>query len=424
MFFFFLIVSESSFWHQITIRSAWDRQSLIQNLSRSSYKQVKDDSIHIQFVLVIHQLYLYENSEYANRRHSHISWSIICYRRERSDSPVKIMTKTREQLTFINFLKFNDKRIERIDSNEVIYFRQDTHIQDIQLINLIEFTIITNAREKIRMILILRNQYIAQRARKTYLISICQSEASFDLFRAAQLIEIISDDIISLNKRLNWQIINQSRDLKHVRLNLTSLRLMIFTDSSFVNSRDLSSQIDYVICLTDFINTTNIIHWFSIKCKRMTRSVLAVELFVMIHDFDVDSILKSILIKMLVIDIFLILIIDSKFLYDCLIWLNIIVEKRLMIDVMTLRQFYERREITEIIWIHDINNSVDSMIKIKSSTALKTMININKINLILLNESSERERRSNQNKKTESDEMIESDEKVQKDESKECVFIF
>ncbi len=64
------------------------------------------------------------------------------------------------------------------------------------------------------------------------------------------------------------------------------------------------------------------------------------------------------------------------------------------------------------------------MIKIKSSTALKTMININKINLILLNESSERERRSNQNKKTESDEMIESDEKVQKDESKECVFIF
>jgi hypothetical protein len=53
----------------------------------------------------------------------------------------------------------------------------------------------------------------------------------------------------------------------------------------------------------------------------------------------------------------------------------------LMIDVMILRQFYERREITEMIWIHDINNSTNSMIKIKSSTALKTMMNINQINL-------------------------------------------
>jgi hypothetical protein len=52
-----------------------------------------------------------------------------------------------------------------------------------------------------------------------------------------------------------------------------------------------------------------------------------------------------------------------------------------MIDVMTLRQFYERREITEMIWIHDINNPVDSMIKIKPSTVLKTMIDTNKINL-------------------------------------------
>jgi hypothetical protein len=83
----------------------------------------------------------------------------------------------------------------------------------------------------------------------------------------------------------------------------------------------------------------------------MIRSVLVAELFAMIHDFDVKLILKSILIKMLDKKIFisLILIIDSKSLYDCLIRLSIIVEKRLMIDVMTLRQFYERREIIEMI---------------------------------------------------------------------------
>jgi hypothetical protein len=230
--------------------------------------------------------------------------------------------------------------------------------------------------------LTLRDQYIAQRAREAYLASICQSEALFNLSHAAQFIEMSSDDINALNKRLQWQIINQSRGLKYVKLNQSSLRLMIFTDSSFVNDRDLSSQIDYVICLADDSHA-NILHWSSIKCKKVTRSVLAAELFVMIHDFDVDSVLKSILIKMLDKKTFisLILITDSKFLYDCLIRLNIIVEKRLMIDVMILRQFYERREITEMIWIHDINNSVDSMIKTKLSSTLKTMIDTNKIDL-------------------------------------------
>jgi alpha-glucuronidase len=115
---------------------------------------------------------------------------------------IKIMTKTREQLTLENALKFNDTRIERIESNDVIYFKQEKHIQDIQLIK-IEFIIIISVRDKIRAMLISKKQYIAQRVRETYLISICQSETSFDLFRAAQSTEIISDNIISLNKRLN-----------------------------------------------------------------------------------------------------------------------------------------------------------------------------------------------------------------------------
>ncbi len=80
----------------------------------------------------------------------------------------------------------------------------------------------------------------------------------------------------------------------------------------------------------------------------MTRSVLAAELFAMIHDFDVDSVLKAILTKMLDVFIPLTLVIDSKSLYDCLVRLEITVEKRLMMNVMILRQSYEKREITEI----------------------------------------------------------------------------
>jgi hypothetical protein len=80
----------------------------------------------------------------------------------------------------------------------------------------------------------------------------------------------------------------------------------------------------------------------------VTRSVVVAELHAMIHDFDVDSVLKAILTKMLDALMLLILITDFKSLYDCLIQLDITVKKRLMINVMTLRQSYERREITEI----------------------------------------------------------------------------
>jgi competence protein ComGF len=115
----------------------------------------------------------------------------------------KIMTKTREQLTFENSLKFNDTRIERIDSNDTIYFRQETHIQDVQLIQSTDATI-TSARGKVRIKLTSRKQYVAQRARDAYLTSICQFEASFDLSHAAQFTDstFCSDDVITLNKRL------------------------------------------------------------------------------------------------------------------------------------------------------------------------------------------------------------------------------
>ncbi len=175
---------------------------------------------------------------------------------------------------------------------------------------------------------------------------------------------------------------NKTRELKYVKLDQSILRLVIFIDVFFVNNKDLSSQIEYVICLVDDTHV-NILHWSFIKCKRVTRSVLVVELYAMIHDFDVESVLKTTLTKMLESDAFisLILVTDFKSLYDCLIRLKIIVEKRLMMNVMILRQSYERRKITEVRWISDDHNLADSMIKVKLFTTLKIVIDTNRIKL-------------------------------------------
>ena len=292
---------------------------------------------------------------------------------------INIMIKKRECFNTTNSIKFNDMKIE-FQKNETIIIKHASYVKNISSIKNQNSSFIS-AKSIVRKKLISKNQYVIQRARDAYVISICQFEAFFDLAYAAQAINVISDDIALLNKRLTWQIENKSRKLKYVKLDFDSLRLMIFTDSFYVNNRNLIFQIDYVICLIDASNWINILHWSSIKCKRMIRSVLIFELYELIHEFDFETILKTTIERILRSNISLVVCTDFRFLYQCLMRLKTIEKKRLMIDVMSLRQSYERREITEIKWIDENSNSIDVMIKSKIIFALKILIDTNRINL-------------------------------------------
>ena len=50
-------------------------------------------------------------------------------------------------------------------------------------------------------------------------------------------------------------------------------------------------------------------------------------------------------------------------------------------DLMYLRQAYERREITEVKWISGGDNPADAITKAKPCQALKALIDINKLDL-------------------------------------------
>lgn len=82
-----------------------------------------------------------------------------------------------------------------------------------------------------------------------------------------------------------------------MELDLDYTKLFVFVDRSFANNKDLSSQIGYEIIIANEITSTlykdnsfkirgNLIYYSSTKSKRVTRSVLALEVYGIVRGVD------------------------------------------------------------------------------------------------------------------------------------------
>ncbi|KHJ32728.1 hypothetical protein EV44_g1731 [Erysiphe necator] len=276
---------------------------------------------------------------------------------------MNFLCKKREKLTENHDLKFNGSLI-RLEKGII------------NLLQKLQCDKITSAIDQ--------NSYISQRARGAYVATMCQPEAAYDLSFAAQIRDPQTIDIERLNRRLAWQQNNTSRGLKFIPLDIGTLKLVVFTDSSFHSNPDYSSQLGYVIALVDGEGKANTIHWQSVKCKRVTKSVSASELYAISLGFDQGSALNFSINSILKLPkpIPLIICTDSRTIFDCLTRLNTVQEKRLMIDIMCLREAYEKREITEIKWIPGKSNPADALTKSKNvSQALQKLVETNWVDL-------------------------------------------
>ena len=244
--------------------------------------------------------------------------------------------KDREKLTDSTHIKFNGGFITQHENS--ITLTQERHCQNLGIV-LPGGVDLTSSQGVVRKMVRTKDQYVAQRARGSYIATVCQPEAAFGLSSAAQAIEPNDNDIKKLNKILTWQYEHTSRGLWFVPLNTDkgSLKLLVFTDSSFANNLDYSSQIGFVIVFADKNDQANILHWSSVKCKRVTRSILASELYGIAYGFDIGTVLKSTLEQIMKIqNLLMVLCTDLKSLYECLVKLGTTQEKRLMVDIMTL----------------------------------------------------------------------------------------
>ncbi|KAL0932582.1 RNase H-like protein [Colletotrichum truncatum] len=72
---------------------------------------------------------------------------------------------------------------------------------------------------------------------------------------------------------------------------------------------------------------------------------------------------------------------DSRSLYECLVRLGTTDEKRLMIDIMSLRESYEKKEISEVRWIDGKDNPADAFTKKSPNSALEQLITTSKLRI-------------------------------------------
>jgi stress response protein SCP2 len=88
---------------------------------------------------------------------------------------------------------------------------------------------------------------------------------------------------------LDW--LDQTIDLhlKYLPPDVQTCRMVVYTDESFANASNLASQLGFAVCLVDDGGNTHIVHYGSQGCKRVTRSAMAAELYVLSYGFDQAS---------------------------------------------------------------------------------------------------------------------------------------
>jgi hypothetical protein len=134
-----------------------------------------------------------------------------------------------------------------------------------------------------------------------------------------------------------------------------------------------------------FIIKRNLINTSSTKYKYITWNNLASEICRTIDSLDlayiIAAILKIIIDQQNLLEIPIVFYIDSKFLYEYIIKLRTTKEKYLIINIIVIRQAYEKKELFEICYIDKQDNPIDTITKLLPNKILEKFIDTNELTI-------------------------------------------
>jgi hypothetical protein len=151
--------------------------------------------------------------------------------------------------------------------------------------------------------------------------------------------------------------------LSYKPLDIDTPRITVYTDSTFANCGDKSSQLGFVILLTDFNGNCVFLDYTSWQSKRIVRFVLRAEMLAFSEGFDrafaIRHELKSLLSSTVPISV----LTDSKGLFDVIVESSSTQERRLMIDVAAAKQAYDCKDTSDIGFIRSPFNIAEGFTK-------------------------------------------------------------
>ena len=143
---------------------------------------------------------------------------------------------------------------------------------------------------------------------------------------------------------------------------MDNLCILCYGDSSFANLPSGSSQGDVVVLLVDKDGCVNLLSWQSKKLKRVCTSTLSAETLACI-----DAVNYGFLFRELLIEIFrstnvkIRVLTDNKALAQTM--LTVVDDKRLRIDIASLRETIQNDFVEGVFWIPSQFNSANPLTK-------------------------------------------------------------
>lgn len=150
---------------------------------------------------------------------------------------------------------------------------------------------------------------------------------------------------------------------------LQKTRLVLFTDASYANLSDgVSSAGGHIVFLVGENGNCCPISWSAKKIRRVVKSTIAAETLALVDGLDVACYIKGILTEilfpkgegnMMPIDCY----IDNKSLFESVHSTKAVSEKRLRIDIASIKEMIQKEEISSVKWIETNLQLADSLTK-------------------------------------------------------------
>ena len=186
--------------------------------------------------------------------------------------------------------------------------------------------------------------------------------------------EFCKESILFINRIIRYILKETRRSLNYRKLDLKTLHLRSYSDSSFADNSDLTTQLGHIVFLCDNEDNCSILHYSSIKSRRVVRSCLGGEAYALADALDITIAVRTDLEAMLNCTIPIKIYTDNKSLFDVVTRNSVTTEKRLMLNIRSVREAYQDLDLNDMAWIRSEYNPADALTKVKENTVLNTAI--------------------------------------------------